>query len=117
MGGQIVCPRSLAVESQALVQDLAGFRNFSALEKLEHSPARRQIDDRRVDVGVVEAAELQQDSIDSTQVSEVGLGFPEELDRVIVAAPELQPPALARRFAAFAVRITLRHPPQARTLA
>src|SRR5437867_5402673 len=115
--GLIFCPRSLAVEGQALVQDLAGFRNLSALEKLEHSPARRQIDDRRVDVGVVEAAELQQDSIDSAQVSEVGLGFTEELDRVIVAAPELQSPALARLFAAFAVRLNHSHPPQPRAVA
>jgi|SRR2546425_620953 len=104
-GALILGPGSLTVQGEAFVQDLPRFCDFGALEKLQDSSAGRQIDDRRVDVRVVEAPELEEDTVDPSQISEVGLGFAEELDRVIVATPELQSPAVTAVVGAFAVRL------------
>src|SRR5262249_55576433 len=115
--GLILSSRSLAVQGQAFVQYVPRLIGLGPLEKLQHAPAGRQIDDRGVDVRVVESPQLQQNPIDPAHVFEVGQSFTEELDRVIVPTPELQPAAVPSLARGFALRLSHGLSPQPRAVA
>ena len=85
----------LRVERQPLVQEAQGLVGSPGSERLHDLDTGLHIHDGAPGQGVVEAPELQEDPIHAAYVVQVGLGFPEEVDGVIVPPAEPEPAAVA----------------------
>ena len=78
------------VEAQPLLEQPPGLDGLSPLQMLDDLPSRGEVDDGGVDVRIVEPAQLEKDPRHAGTVGQVGLGFLEQLDSVVLPLAELQ---------------------------
>ena len=86
------------VEGKPFIEEALRLLRPPGLEELDDPPPGREIHDRPVDQWVVEAAELQENALDPSNISQMGPRFSKQLDGVVVAPsePEAAPLALLR---------------------